>query len=197
MSLKKEVISDEPSAERCFVWINPPRHLSFNNGSLTFKTDKETDLWMKTYYGFEKSNAHLYLTHVGSHASISARFKFNCNSEYDQFGLVVYVNDNYWIKSGIEFEDYKDSSLGVVVTNNGFSDLSTQHIYSCVNQMELMISRTLNDYIVEFRVDIDHPWQQLRVCNLQTSEPVRLGIYGCSPIGSGAMCTITNIVIYE
>lgn len=182
---------------RNFEWINPPEYSLIDNKTLSFKTKKETDLWMRTHYGFKKSNAHLYLTGSKPHASISATFKFNSNSQYDQFGLVVYVNESYWIKTSVEFEDDTESKLGVVVTNSGFSDWSTQNISSYINQIELCISRSLNDYIVKFRIDSDHSWQQLRICNLQTNEPVRIGIYGCSPIGDGATCMVTNLVINE
>ncbi|WP_044643508.1 DUF1040 family protein [Klebsiella variicola] len=47
-----------------FHWINEPAEWRRDTDGLTVVTDKHTDFWRHTWYGFERFSGHLYATEV-------------------------------------------------------------------------------------------------------------------------------------
>ncbi len=52
---------------------------------------------------------------------------------------------------------------GAVVTNNGYSDWSTQNVPNTTREYELRVKRTGADYLIEARYS-GHEWEQIRIC---------------------------------
>lgn len=86
------------------------------------------DFWSRTFYAplLIKSDASALLCVVPSdeEATIKVDFTYTAVSQFDQAGLLLYIDDEHWMKAGIEFCDGLPR-LSVVITN-GFSDWSTQ-----------------------------------------------------------------------
>ena len=105
--------------------------------------------------------------------------------QYDQAGLMIRVSKDFWLKTSVEYEDDTLSRLGVVVTNFGYSDWSTQDFNPQNNEIDLRVSKTGMDCLVEFRLG-DAPWSQMRMAHLhRKDDAVQCGIYACSPIDTG------------
>ena len=45
-------------------WLNKPEVYSIDSEKITIKTSMNTDLWQRTYYGFQHDNAHGLLTTI-------------------------------------------------------------------------------------------------------------------------------------
>ena len=60
-------------------------------------------------------------------ATITTSFTLKPKEQFDQAGIMVIVNENVWVKAGIEYTD-GFPNLSCVVTNDGYSDWSTQRI---------------------------------------------------------------------
>lgn len=58
-------------------------------------------------------------------ASLSLAFTLSPRAQFDQAGAMVLVDESCWVKAGIEFCDAQPR-LSCVVTNEGYSDWSTQ-----------------------------------------------------------------------
>jgi regulation of enolase protein 1 (concanavalin A-like superfamily) len=56
---------------------------------------------------------------------IETSFLLTPLNQFDQAGLIVHFNADCWVKTGLEYVDGK-ARLSCVVTNNGYSDWSTQ-----------------------------------------------------------------------
>lgn len=181
------------------VWLNEPEKAVVADDRVVIVTEPETDYWQRSYYGFRNMNAPALLVEQADNFSFSARVRFTYKQQFDQCGLVIYLDDENWFKASIEFEDSEFSRLGSVVTNGGYSDWATQDI-STPQEIWYRLSRRGPDFLIEASGD-GQVYRQMRVFHLhklgETSEemgrmeplpadgvPVRFGLYACSPTQS-------------
>jgi regulation of enolase protein 1 (concanavalin A-like superfamily) len=89
----------------------------------------ESDYWSRTFYDplLIKANGPALLTTISAkkEATISVDLSLTPRSQFDQGGILVLIDDSCWVKAGIEYCDGVPR-LSCVVTNDGFSDWSTQ-----------------------------------------------------------------------
>ncbi|QQE77141.1 DUF1349 domain-containing protein [Alicyclobacillus sp. SO9] len=151
---------------------------------LSLETGEQTDYWQKTHYGFEADNGHfLYMT-TWKNFRMTTGLHAVPRSRYDQAGLMIRNSENVWVKSALEYIPNGPSKLGAVVTNNGYSDWSTQYV-SCQDvNLYLRISKIAQNCYVDFSWD-GQDWKQIRIAHLDVpaGAPVALGLYACSPQG--------------
>ena len=84
------------------------------------ETDAGTDLWQKTYYGFQNNNAPAFLQEVVGDFTFVTKTEFEESSVmFDQCGLLLYIDTENWVKVSVEYENESISRLGSVVTNLG------------------------------------------------------------------------------
>ena len=84
-----------------------------------------------------------------------------------------------------------------VVTNQGYSDWSTQSVPAETREMWLRVRREGQDYIVDASRE-GRRWEQLRMAHLaedQPRAPVGAGLYACSPKGAGFVAEFTYLNI--
>jgi hypothetical protein len=125
------------------------------------------------------------------------RVVFEPVHQYDQAGLMVRLSPACWLKTSIEFEPEPMNRLGVVVTNSGYSDWSTQEVPKSITDFRLRVSRKGGDYTVAacWRGDA---WTQLRLAHLLEDsgrQPVLCGVYACCPKQEGLAATFSELEI--
>lgn len=104
--------------------------ISADGSSLTLKAPAFKDFWSKTFYTplLVKSDAGGYLCRVpapqAEEVTVKVDFSYSPVTQFDQAGILVYINDTHWMKCGIEYCD-GSARLSVVICNE-FSDWSTQ-----------------------------------------------------------------------
>lgn len=165
------------------------------------------DSWSRTFYEplLVKNNAAALLASVPSSAEATAEIDCFMRPlhQFDQVGLFVSISDDCFVKAGLEYADGK-LHLSVVVTNNGFSDWSTQvraATPSCMSSACIRLPRACN-------VQKWHEWDgvtgsvRLRLSKLlriggpcllvevDTSRPGACATLGCSD-GTGARAEAT------
>jgi regulation of enolase protein 1 (concanavalin A-like superfamily) len=154
---------------------------------LRLETCADTDFWQRTHYGLRADNGHVLGARFQADFTLSTHVRFHPVHQYDQAGLMVRVSSDCWLKTSVEYEPEGASRLGVVVTNGGFSDWSTQDVPATLREIHLRLRRTSGDYLVEGSQD-GARWMQLRVAHLHEDEreaPLFAGLYACSPRGAG------------
>jgi hypothetical protein len=180
------------------AWHCKPAHWNVANGVLLIQPDAPTDFWCKTHYGFEADNGHFLHARVSGDSRTCAEIGMMPRSQYDQAGLMVRASKSCWLKTSIEYEPDGPNRLGVVVTNAGYSDWSTQDVSQSITRFRLRIARTGNDYVVEASLEHD-TWTQLRIAHLhEPSNPARevtCGIYACSPKAAGFRAEFADLEI--
>jgi len=168
-------------------WFNPPTNWQTGPSGLIIEPDAATDFWQRTHYGFRADNGHFLFAQVSSDFVATTRVRFNPAHQYDQAGLMVRLSERCWLKTSIEYEPDGPNMLGAVVTNNAYSDWSTQAVAKSVDTLTVRITREGPTYIVH-HLSADNEWIQLRVAHLHDDDgkmPVQVGLYACSPKGAG------------
>ncbi|MFN7997992.1 MAG: DUF1349 domain-containing protein [Bryobacteraceae bacterium] len=170
-------------------WLNRPSYwrLDASSSRLIVQPDAGTDFWQRTHYGFRFDNGHFLFAEIPGDFVITALVHAFPAHQYDQAGLMVRLSADCWLKTSVEFEPAGPSQLGVVVTNEGYSDWSMQDFPSGTGVGYcLRVRRTGQDFLVEYSADLDGPWHLLRVAHL-FAKPGQLcaGFYACSPKGPG------------
>lgn len=166
-------------------WTRPPRDFSVSPEEIRITTEPGTDLWQRTYYGFQNDNAPvLQLETDETRFSFTVRTDFDSKHRFDQCGVAVYLDSENWLKASIEYENAQYQRLGSVVTNLGYSDWATSDIPASVRSMWYRLSRRESDYCIECSADGVH-FQQMRICHLHAGAGrIRFGVYACSPENS-------------
>ena len=180
-----------------FQWYNEPLACKSVPGGVEITTKKETDFWQRTHYGFRRDDGHFLYKKVKGDFVLTAVTSFTGTVLYDQCGIMVRYDCDNWLKSSTEFENEKFSHLGAVVTNNGFSDWSTQEIPSSVSKVTYQVERKGNDFTVKAKLD-EGEYTQVRIAHLACEkEELMVGVYACSPQREGFVCQITNVEIKQ
>ena len=168
-----------------FRWLNQPQKFELGLDSLMIETSPNTDLWQRTFYGFQNDNAPAFLTEIDGDFTFRVKTEFSdaCHL-YDQCGILMYLDSENWVKVSVEYENEKIARLGSVVTNFGFSDWATTDISSSVSQMWYRFSRRQQDFYIESSAN-GNDFQQMRMLHMHIPfQTIRVGVYACSPLES-------------
>jgi uncharacterized protein len=177
-------------------WIHPPEHHRVTADTVELTTQPGTDFWQRSYYGFRNDNAHALQLEHADNFTFTTRADFAYQKQFDQCGVIVYLNSENWFKASIEFETPEHSRLGSVVTNFGYSDWATTDIVTATS-MWYRLSRRGPDFLIESSMDGAN-FAQMRIFHLHSlgettpdmgtqdpppppQHPVRFGVYACSP----------------
>ena len=163
-------------------WIRKPKKVEIGDGKVVITTESGTDLWQRTYYGFQNDNAPALQAKTSEkYFSFVVKTQFESKERFDQCGVAMYLNSDNWFKASIEYENAQIQRLGSVVTNHGYSDWATTDISSDVREMWYRFSRRESDYCIECSTDGEH-FKQMRIFHMwEGAEEISFGIYACSP----------------
>ena len=191
-------------------WLFEPKAYEVTSSRVTITTEPETDFWQRSYYGFRNDNAPSLLLESSDNFSFTAKVEFEYKSQFDQCGLIIYLDSKNWFKASIEFENEHYSQLGSVVTNMGYSDWATTDI-ELPSNIWYRLSRRGPDFLIESSLD-GISFKQMRIFHLhqlgETTEamgkvnpplpaesPVRFGVYACSPLKSSFTATFSEMCL--
>ena len=179
-------------------WIREPQQWQVSDEKIEIITEPVTDLWQRTYYGFQNDNAPvLQMKTQEKYFSFTVKTEFESKWRFDQCGIVLYLNSDNWIKASIEYENEEYQRLGSVVTNLGYSDWATMDIPASIKSMWYRLSRRESDYCIECSTDgVD--FKQMRICHLhEGAGEIAFGVYACSPERSSFKATFTHMELGE
>lgn len=181
------------------VWTRPPKQYTIADDRVTITTEPGTDLWQRTYYGFQNDNAPvLQMQTLEPYFSFVVKTEFpTSHHRYDQCGIVMYLDSDNWLKASIEYENESYQRLGSVATNLGYSDWATTDIPASVKSMWYRFSRRESDYCIECSEDGVN-FKQMRICHMHAgSGEIRFGIYACSPENSSFEAVFSHMALTE
>ena len=181
----------------CF-WIRQPQHFIITEEKIEIFTEPFTDLWQRTYYGFQNDNAPvLQMRTEEEYFSFTVKTVFESAHRFDQCGVVVYLDSENWLKASIEYENQQYQRLGSVVTNQGYSDWATTDIDASIREMWYRLSRRGQDFCLECSRDGEN-FHQMRICHLAAaSGEISFGLYACSPENSSFRAEFTQMQVTE
>ena len=183
---------------KTWSWTRAPKDYAIGEGEITVVTEPHTDLWQRTYYGFQNDNAPvLQMTTDERYFSFTVKTEFESKRRFDQCGVVMYLDSDNWLKGSIEYENEQYQRLGSVATNLGYSDWATTDIDASVKSMWYRLSRRESDYLIECSTDGKH-FKQMRICHMWKGDgEIRFGVYACSPEASSFTARFSHMELTE
>lgn len=180
----------DPGLVEAATWTTEPSSVQNTGSALVVGVREGSDAWRTTSYGFIHDSAHALLAPLNSHDAMEVTFTLDYDQQFDQAGLMLRVDSEQWIKTGVEISDGAPQ-VGAVVTR-GFSDWSVAPVPTWVGrQVTVRASRAGDAVTVRARVD-DEPFQLVRVAHLDPSLKVLAGPYCCAPTRAGLSVTFTG-----
>lgn len=176
-------------------WINKPDEHNITQDKVTFKVLPKTDFWQVTHYGFSRTDGNCYVKELDGDVCFTVKVKMNYEEEYDQLGIIVYIDEENFAKLCVENELKCDNKLGSVVCKDKRSDWATQSIDD-IDELYFRVSKRGINYLFEYSRD-GVVYEQLRLFDLCKQEKVNIGVFGASPLGHGFKAEFTDISFSE
>jgi regulation of enolase protein 1 (concanavalin A-like superfamily) len=166
------------------AWTHTPENVShLDDGALLVTAKEGSDAWRHTAYGFVHDNAHALLSPLGVGEAMEVTFSAPWDGEFDQAGIYVQIDDERWVKTGVEFAD-GHLGLGAVVTDVR-SDWSVGYVDEWRSrEITVRVSRWADALIVRARADSDE-WRLVRVAPFDGDASVSAGPFLAAPSRAG------------
>lgn len=173
-------------------WFNEPENWSVKNNTLVMDVTPQSDYWRISHYGFTVDDAPFLYTVRGGEFEVKVRISGDYKVRFDQAGLMIRVDKENYIKTGIEFVDGK-YNLSTVVTHTT-SDWSVIELVEPVEYVWIKAVRRLDAVEIFYSFD-DKEYTMMRNCWLQDNTPVMVGMMAACPDGNGFKATFDGFKI--
>jgi regulation of enolase protein 1 (concanavalin A-like superfamily) len=164
------------------TWLNPPLSIEENGSKLLVTAKDQSDFWRTTSYGFIHDSGHALLNEFPQDSSVELTWLLNYSEQFDQAGLMVWANEENWIKAGIEYADGAPQ-LGAVVTRE-VSDWSVAPVSEWLGrEVQMRFSRSTDALTIRAKCDED--WKLVRLAPLNPELDWKVGLHLASPSRAG------------
>ena len=173
-------------------WFNEPENWNIENETLTMDVTPQSDYWRISHYGFTVDDAPFLYTTRGGEFEVKVKISGEYKERFDQAGLMIRIDKENYIKTGIEFVDGK-YNLSTVVTHTT-SDWSVIELDEPVEFVWIKAVRRLDAVEIFYSFD-DKNYTMMRNCWLQDNTPVMVGMMAACPDGKGFKATFSDFKI--
>ena len=176
--------------EQEWRWLNEPAEWHQTDDGLQVVTDKQTDFWRSTWYGFERHSGHLYGCEVTGEFTFQVCVEGEFTTLYDQAGLMLLQDEAHWLKAGIEYNDAQPM-IGSVLTNPR-SDWATGIFTGNPRRFWLRLTRLADCLRLQYSTD-GKVWPLLRLAPFPPSESCFIGVMCCTPERQGLTVRFSDL----
>jgi regulation of enolase protein 1 (concanavalin A-like superfamily) len=177
--------------EQC-RWLNEPSDWSAGADQLVMVTDRGTDFWRDTHYGFARDSGHFFARETDGAFTATLRVRAHYEKLYDQAGIMVRLDQETWIKAGIELSD-GEALLGSVLTL-GRSDWATGPFRG--NASDLWIKVTVDRGVLRLQASGDGlRWPLVRLCPFPSATSYLVGPMCCTPERAGLKVVFSDFTV--
>lgn len=175
------------------MWLNEPAEWQAADGGLSLVTEKATDFWRTTFYGFVRDSGHAYLQPVRGDFSAILTVTADYAELYDQAGLMLRIDETHWIKAGIEFTDGL-MHFSTVVTRD-VSDWSVIPLHDARPDTPVTIRLTRHGDAVRVQFHTgDGRFQMARLCPFPADDAY-VGMTACTPERQGLKVRFSGFTV--
>ena len=161
------------------TWTTDPARVDVADDGMHVTAVEGSDAWRVTSYGFVHDTEHALLAPLAPGTAVEVAFELDFSAQFDQAGVFVRVDDETWVKAGVELSDGVES-VGAVVTR-GVSDWSLAPVPEWRGRsVTVRASRSGDALTIRARAD-DEPWRLVRVAPLDAEAEVSAGPFCCAP----------------
>ena len=176
-------------------WLNEPAEWEDDGDHLSLRTGAGTDFWRGTLVDYIKDSGHFYYETVDGDFVATVRFGGEYRDQYDQAGLFARVDEENWMKCGVEIVndvwalDYKVNGSAHLImaglTFHGWSEWSTlpqfptnpEHVW-------IRVIREREALFVDWSLD-GTDYTILKLFAFPGARELQIGRYAASPAGDG------------
>ena len=163
-------------------WLNEPPKWELVADELSVVTDLTTDFWRETHYGFTRHSGHLFGYQTSGDFTATLRVRARFEALYDQAGLMVHLDEENWVKAGVELSD-GEATLSSVLTV-GQSDWATGQFDGDAG--DFWIRATVEKGTLRLQASADGKrWPLLRLSPFPRRMSYLVGPMCCTPERSG------------
>lgn len=173
-------------------WFNEPEEWAIDGNTLTMEVTPQSDYWRISHYGFTVDDAPFLYTTRGGEFEVKVKISGDYKVRFDQAGLMLRIDKENYIKTGIEYVDGK-YNLSAVVTHTT-SDWSVIELDKPVEYVWIKAVRRLDAVEIFYSFD-DKNYTMMRNCWLQDNTPVMVGMMAACPDGNGFKATFEEFTI--
>lgn len=173
-------------------WFNEPKEWSIKNNQLSMQVTPQSDYWNKTYYGFTVNDGPFLYTERGGEFEVIVRINGNYKTRFDQMGLMLKVDENHWIKMGIEYVDgvYNFSTVHTI-NQSSWSVVSLNE-----KPKEMWVKAIRRSDSVEIFYSTDgKKYTMSNIVYFPEYKTVQVGLMAASPDGNGFLASFDNFAI--
>lgn len=165
------------------AWTREPVATTIDDDVLLAVAAEGSDAWRTTAYGFVHDDQHALLAPLAVGEAMEVEFSAEWSGEFDQAGVFVRIDDEHWVKTGIEYAD-GHLGLGAVVTNV-VSDWSVGYVDDWIGTaITVRVSRWPDAIIVRARA-AEGDWRLVRVAPFDGGADASAGPFLCAPLRDG------------
>lgn len=173
-------------------WFNEPDKWEIKDNTLSMFVTPQSDYWRISHYGFTVDDAPFYYTTYGGEFEVKVKVSADYQARFDQAGIMLRIDEENYIKSGIEFVDGK-FNLSTVVTHHT-SDWSVITLDKSVPYIWIKAVRRLDAVEIFYSFD-DKDYVMMRNAWLKDHVPVMVGLMAASPDGKGFQATFEHFKV--
>ena len=173
-------------------WFNEPEQWSIEGDKLTMTITPKSDYWRISHYGFTVDDAPFYYAEYGGEFEAKVKVCGDYKTRFDQAGMMIRIDHENYIKTGIEFVDGK-YNLSTVVTHHT-SDWSVIALDKPVKELWIKAVRRLDAIEIFYSFD-DKTYTMMRNAWMESNRPVKIGMMGASPDGDGFKATFSEFSV--
>jgi regulation of enolase protein 1 (concanavalin A-like superfamily) len=164
------------------VWLNKPERWSAQGDSLQIVTDKATDFWRETHYGFSRDSGHFLGFPTTDAFTAELRVQGDFQALYDQAGIMVRIDAQRWVKAGIEFSDGR-AMLASVLTDwrSDWATAPYEH-----EAGDFWMRATVSNGVLRLQASADGKlWPLMRLAPFAKANSYLVGPMACTPERAG------------
>ncbi|WP_210508255.1 DUF1349 domain-containing protein [Naasia sp. SYSU D00057] len=164
-------------------WTTPPAGVEERDGALLVTAVEGSDAWRHTSYGFVHDTEHALLAPLPNGTAVEVDFLAEFDEQFDQAGVFLRVDDEHWIKAGVEFADGLPQ-VGAVVTR-GKSDWSVAPVPEWRGRLVTVRASWSGDAVTIRARAEGEEFRLVRVAPLEPTLAVSAGPFACAPTRAG------------
>lgn len=173
-------------------WFNEPEQWAVTDNTLSMFVTPHSDYWRISHYGFTVDDAPFYYAEYGGEFEAKLKVSGDYKTRFDQAGMMIRIDHENYIKTGIEFVDGK-YNLSTVVTHTT-SDWSVIALDKPVDHLWIKAVRRLDAIEIFYSFD-DKEYILMRNAWMEANRPVKIGMMAACPDGEGFNVSFSNFAV--
>lgn len=179
------------------IWKNKPDNFILGSNFVIFESIPYTNIWSKTYNDQKLNNASSLTVKIKGNFTFSCQVHFKYNMKKDHAGILLFLDEENYLKVYVEYIDEEASYLSTVVTYAGYSDMATYRIGSAIDRIWYRVSHRDGCILVEYSFDESH-FKQMRLFHMKSNDDCyELGLFAASPENSSFDAEFRELVVED